>query len=151
MTGLSREAPDGPAANTHCWRRKFEDSTIVVQRIRNLPKAEAELAAFDIVLVEFLNATHSDTDPSRCVWCGRPETPEAALLPIGVGARHAWLHDDCWAPWREARRKAAIETLAAMGIGEPAPRPMRAPSGDCRSLRLPEVTGLSGILCAGPY
>ena len=42
------------------------------------------------------------------------------LLPIGVGARHAWLHDGCWALWREGRRKAAIEALAVMGIVEPA-------------------------------
>ena len=42
------------------------------------------------------------------------------LLPIGVNARHAWLHDCCWALWREGRRRAAIEALAAMGIVEPA-------------------------------
>ncbi len=76
-------------------------------RARSLPRPGAERAAFGIVLVEFLNATHPDTDPLRCAWCGKPE----ALLPIGVGERHAWLHDCCWAPWREDRRKAAIETL----------------------------------------
>ena len=115
MTGLSLEAPDDPAADAHRWRRKFEDRTIVVQRVRNLPQAEAERAAFEIVLVEFLNATHPDTDPSRCAWCGKPETPADVLLPIGVGARHAWLHDRCWAPWRERRRTEAIATLAGRG------------------------------------
>jgi hypothetical protein len=48
------------------WLRKFEDRTIVAQRVRNLPLAQAERAAFDIILVEFLNATHPDTDPGRC-------------------------------------------------------------------------------------
>ena len=85
MTGLSLEAPDDPAADAHRWLRKFEDRTIVVQRVRNLPQAEAERAAYDIVLVEFLNATHPDTDPNRCAWCGQPETPADVLLPIGVG------------------------------------------------------------------
>ena len=103
------------------WCRRFEDQIIVVQCVRNLPQAEAERAAFDIVLVEFLNATHPDTDPLRCAWCGKPETAGAVLLPIGVGARHAWLHSGCWAPWREGRRKAAEKALAIMGIVEPAP------------------------------
>jgi hypothetical protein len=111
MIGLSQEAPHDPAADAHRWRRKFEDRTIVVQRVRNLPHAEAERAAFDIVVVEFLNATHPDTDPNRCAWCGKPE----ALLPIGVGP-HAWLHSDCWAPWRARRQAEAIDQLAAMGI-----------------------------------
>ena len=119
MTGLSLEALDDPAADARRWLRKFEDRTIVVQRVRNLPQAEAERAAYDIVVVDFLNATHPDTDPNRCACCGRAETPSNILLPIGVGARHAWLHDDCWALWRAGRRRAAIEALAAMGIVEP--------------------------------
>jgi hypothetical protein len=118
MTGLSTEARVDPAADAHRWRRKFEEVTIVVQRVRNLPQAEAKRAAFDIVLVEFLNATHRDTDPNRCAWCSKPETPGAVLLPIGVGP-HSWLHSGCWTPWRERRRTEAIATLAGMGITEP--------------------------------
>jgi hypothetical protein len=116
MTGLSLEAADDPPSDARCWRRKFEDRTIVVQRVRNLPKAEAERAAFDIVLVEFLNTTHPDTDPSRCAQCGRAETPDATLLPIGVGARHAWLHNHCWEAWRADRRAVAIAALAEAGV-----------------------------------
>jgi hypothetical protein len=120
MTGLSLEAADDPAADARRWRRKFEDRTIVVQRVRNLPQAEAEYAAFDIVLVEFLNATHPDTDPSRCARCGQPETPGGVLLPIGVGERHAWLHNECWEPWRADRRTKAIAELTEAGIERPA-------------------------------
>jgi hypothetical protein len=116
MTGLSLEAPDDRCADASRWRRKFEDRTIVVQRVRHLPRVEAERAAYEMVLVEFLNATHPDTDPSRCAWCSRPETPGGVLLPIGVGARHAWLHDACHAPWRERRRAEAIAALAEAGI-----------------------------------
>ena len=57
-------------------------------------------AAFDIVLIERLNTTHPDTDPSRCAWCGKSETPVGTLLRIGVGARHAWLHG-LLASWRK--------------------------------------------------
>jgi hypothetical protein len=98
MTELSREAPDERTADARRWLRQFEDGTIVVQRVRNLPQTEAERAAFDIVLVEFLNATHPDTDPNRCAWCGKSETSDTTLLPIGVGVRHTWLHRNCWAP-----------------------------------------------------
>ena len=102
------------AADARRWRREFEDRTIVVQRVRNLPPGEAERAAYEIVLVEFLNATHPDTDANRCAWCGKPE----ALLPIGVGP-HAWLHSRCWESWRERRKAKAIDQLAAMGIEAP--------------------------------
>ena len=119
MTGLSLEALDDPGADAHRWLRKFEDRTIVVQRVRNLPQAEAERVAYDIVVVDFLNATHPDTDPNSCACCGRAETPSNILLPIGVGARHAWLHDYCWADWREGRHAEAITMLAGMGITGP--------------------------------
>ncbi len=47
-------APEDSAADARHWRRKFEDSTILVQRVRNLLRAEAERAAYDIILAEFL-------------------------------------------------------------------------------------------------
>ena len=46
---------------------------------------------------------------------GRRRLTES-LLPIGVGARHAWLHSDCWTLWRERRRTEANAMLAGMGI-----------------------------------
>ena len=97
----------------------FEVEVARVMQIRGLPRPAAEGAAFDIILVEFLNRTHPDTDPNRCTWCGRPETADATLLPIGVGVRHAWLHPDCWAPWREGRRAQAIAALAEAGVIKP--------------------------------
>jgi hypothetical protein len=121
MTGLSLEATHDWCADASRWRRKFEDGTIVVRRVRNLPQAEAERAAYEIVLVEFLNATHPDTDPNRCAYCGKRETPDATLLPIGIGVRHAWLHWDCWTPWRTRRRAEAEDNLARLGVMRPAP------------------------------
>src|SRR6478609_8683749 len=96
--GLSAETPEAAS-----WRCFFEEKTDLVERVRGLPRPEAERAAFDIILVEFLNRTHPDTDPNRCASCGKSETPDATLLPIGVGVRHAWLHSGCWESWRERR------------------------------------------------
>jgi hypothetical protein len=42
-----------------------------------------------------------------------------ANFALWVGNRHAWLHQHCRDRWGEARHKAAIETLAIMGIVEP--------------------------------
>ena len=44
---------------------------------------EAGRAAFDIVLTERPNTTHPDTDPSRCAWCGKSETPDGTLTADG--------------------------------------------------------------------
>jgi hypothetical protein len=100
------------------WSRIFGRHVATVMRVRNLRQAEAERAAYDIVLVEFLNATHPDTDPNRCARCGKRETRDATLLPFGVGIRHAWLHPDSWAPWRERRWAKAEENLAHLGIAK---------------------------------
>jgi hypothetical protein len=113
--GFGAETPE--AASLRCL---FEEKADLVERVRGLPRPEAERAAFDIILVEFLNRTHPDTDPNRCTWCGRPETADATLLPIGVGVRHAWLHPDCWEARRTRRRAEAIDQLAAMWIAAPA-------------------------------
>jgi hypothetical protein len=97
-------------------RQAFEMEVARVIQVRGLSRSEAECIAYDNLVTEFLNSSHLDTDPNRCAHCGRAETPNETLLPIGVGARHAWLHQHCRDPWAEARRKAAIETLAATGI-----------------------------------
>jgi hypothetical protein len=101
------------------WPWLFEERVSHVMRLRNLPRVEAERVAYEMVLVEFLNRNCADTPSDRCAWCGKPETRDSILLPIGVGARHSWLHNCCWAEWREGRRAEAIAMLAGMGITEP--------------------------------
>jgi hypothetical protein len=101
------------------WRRIFERHVARVMRIRGLPRIEAERAAYEVVLVEFLNIAHPDTPSNRCAHCGRPETPGATLQPIGWGARHTWLHNDCWEQWRTGRRVKAEDELARLGIVKP--------------------------------
>jgi len=47
-----------PALSLPPLRQAFETYVATVMRVCNLPRLEAECAAFDIVLVEHLNATH---------------------------------------------------------------------------------------------
>ena len=101
-------------------RLAFETEVDRVVRIRGLPRLAAERAAFENILVVHLNRTFSDTRSDRCAHCSRAEEPSSTLLPIGVGARHTWLHRDCWEPWSARRRTEAIGQLTAIGIAEPA-------------------------------
>lgn len=117
------------AAGAGGWCRIFDDHVATVTRARSLPRLEAERVAYEIVLVEFLNRTYPNTASDRCAHCGGSATPDATLLPIGWGARHTWLHSDCWAAWRERRRKAAAEALARLGITEPPACPAANASG----------------------
>jgi hypothetical protein len=103
------------------WRRIFADNVAAVLRVREISRTEAEIVGFENTVIEFLNATHPDTDPNRCAHCSRPETPGNVLRPIGVGSKHAWLHPECWSPWREQRRAEAIAALAEAGVAAPVP------------------------------
>jgi hypothetical protein len=105
------------AATPGEWPRRFENHAETVRWLRGLARPKAERAAFDIVLIEFLNATLPDTDPNRCVSCRRPETSAATLLPIG--SRHVWLHSNCWEAWRARRVAKAEKDLARVGIVKP--------------------------------
>ena len=88
--------------------------------VRATSAASRPRAAFDILLAELLDRTFLRTRrPDRCAHCGGLEASNAVLKPIGWGVRHAWLHDGCSAPWREARRIAAIAKMATMGIVSP--------------------------------
>ena len=101
------------------WLRRLNAHVSTVMRVRGLPRLEAERVAYEIILVERLNATHPNTDPNRCAWCGKAETPTDILRPHGVGVRHAWLHSGCWERWRERRRAEAVGYLATMKIEAP--------------------------------
>jgi hypothetical protein len=73
---------------TGAWRRTFEGHVATVMCARGLPRLEAERVAFEIVLVEHLNATHPDTDPSRCAHTAarlrRRPTPCCRSAPAGA-------------------------------------------------------------------
>jgi hypothetical protein len=77
------------------WRRVLAEKTQTIMMIRGLSRHDAEREAFEHVVIEFLNETRPNSDLTRCAHCCGPETPDATLLPIGWGDRHAWLHQGC--------------------------------------------------------
>jgi hypothetical protein len=109
--------PPPPPLSPGC--QAFEAEVARVMQIRGLSRSEAEVVAFENAIVAHLNATHPSSDPSRCAQCGKPETRDSVLLPIGAGNMHAWLHSDCWAPWRAERRAKAEDDLVRLGIVRP--------------------------------
>ena len=116
--------PDGFRADTPeaaSWRCFFEQRVDLVEAVRGLSRAEAERAAYEQVLITFLNKTYPDTSPHACAECGGSETPDATLLPIGWGERHAWLHSGCLDSWRTQRRLKAQDDLARLGVVRPTP------------------------------
>jgi hypothetical protein len=113
----ARPASISPEARK--WRQFFADNVAAVLRVRNIPRSEAEKVAFANTVTAYLDAGHPNTDPNFCAHCGKREELGAVLKPIGWGARHTWLHDGCWEAWRTARRSAAIEKMASMGIVRP--------------------------------
>jgi hypothetical protein len=73
--------PDGLRADTPeaaSWRCFFEQRADLLETVRGLARAEAERAAYEQVLITFLNKTYPDTSPHTCAECGGPETPDAA-------------------------------------------------------------------------
>jgi hypothetical protein len=63
-------------------------------------------------IVEWLNQHPATSAPGRCLWCGKPDTPSAVVLPFGTEpGTHAWLHAECWAAWHQTRKSAAIAAL----------------------------------------
>ena len=102
----------------HRWRCLLAEK-IETRRMRGLPRPGAAAEAFRHIVIEYLNETHPSTEPRVCAHCGGPNLPPTSTLPFGVADRHTWLHQRCRGPWAEARRKTAIEALAAMGIVEP--------------------------------
>jgi hypothetical protein len=116
---LASEPLSSDSGTVARWRRLLEDRTIVVERVRNLSRAGAEREAYRIIISEYLNETHPNTDPRVCAWCNKPDLPLTPTLPHGVGERHVWLHQHCHQAWSARRRTEVVATLARMGIVEP--------------------------------
>ena len=49
------------------WRRTLAEKVETITRLRGLARPDAEREAFKHVLVEYLNDTHPNTDPTSCV------------------------------------------------------------------------------------
>lgn len=78
-------------------------TSALVQEIR-AAKAEILAELTKAVIIPWLNSHPASSDPAAgCAWCGTPETPDARILPFGIGP-HTWLHPDCWGAWDASLR-----------------------------------------------
>jgi hypothetical protein len=103
------------------WRYIFAEKIATIVKVRGLEPPDAKREAFQQVVIEYANETHSNTDPRLCAWCGRPGL-RIPLLPHGVDGRCVWLHDQCHPLWTARRRAEVVAALAKMGIVEPGGR-----------------------------
>lgn len=76
-----------------------------------------ETLASEARIVEWLNRNPAPSPAGRCAWCGGCETDSAVVVPFGTElGTHAWLHSECWRPWQQARRAAAVKAFGQIGI-----------------------------------
>ena len=102
------------------WRMYFEERAAIRENDGGLARAEAERRAFDDTVIMWVNRNPVVSTANACVWCGRSDRQDSVLLPFGAsGAGRAWLHSECWEPWREHRVKAGVAALKAAGIERP--------------------------------
>src|SRR5262249_14365790 len=114
IVALLRPGRDGWSAED--WQALFEERAGIAEFDGGLPRREADAQALACCVVEWLNRHPTPSTSGRCVWCGKPETPSAMVLPFGAGEQHAWLHAECWPTWHQARRAEAVLALRGMGI-----------------------------------
>jgi hypothetical protein len=103
------------------WRMYFEERAAIRENDGGLARAEAERGAFDDAVIMWMNRNPVVSAADACVGCGRPDRQGSVLLPFGASAAgRAWLHSECWEPWRERRVATAAAALKAAGIECPA-------------------------------
>jgi hypothetical protein len=86
--------------------------------IKQLRESKADLLHIltEKRLVDWLDRHPCPSPPGSCAYCGKPETPDATVVPFGVEqGRHTWLHPECWHAWHLQRREHAARQLAADG------------------------------------
>jgi hypothetical protein len=112
---LLRPGRDGWTAEH--WRAYFDKRRGIAAPNNGPPPAKADALALACCVIEWLNQHPAPSQPGRCAWCRRPESPGAVVLPFGTEpGTHAWLHAECWPGWHEARRADAIAALHVMDI-----------------------------------
>jgi hypothetical protein len=119
-----------PPSNAEDWFALFHERAAVLEFDGGLTRSEAEARALEHCLVEWLNQYPSSSPAGHCAWCGNPESTDAAIVPFGVGERHAWLHPHCWPAWHRRRRADALAALRRFGL--PASEMTCEPEGPAR-------------------
>jgi hypothetical protein len=107
------------------WQAYFDERAAVREYDGGQSRAEAEAGALEDTIERWLACHPAElTSASNgCVYCGRPEQPWNALLPIFTPGGGVWMHDQCWPAWYRSRRVHAREALLQAGLCVPEPPP----------------------------
>ena len=54
------------------WRRLLVEKIETIEKMRGLPRPDAETEAFRHIVIGYMNETHLDSDPRVCTHCGGP-------------------------------------------------------------------------------
>ena len=110
-------AADHDAWTAEDWQAFFDERTRIAEFDGGQTREQAEARAFECCVIEWLNRHPCQSDPGRCVLCGKPDRSGHTVVPFGTESHgHAWLHPECWTPWHEQRLGLATCALAAFGI-----------------------------------
>ena len=109
------------------WQVYFDERAGIAEFDVGMPRDEAEAAAYEACLVEWLNLNPAVSSPSgHCAQCGGSDASGDILLPYGV-ATQTWLHSRCWPQWILKRRVDAEAALQILGIKWTPPKVPKAP------------------------
>ena len=109
------------------WQVYFDERAGIAEFYGGMPRDEAEAAAYEVCLVEWLNLNPAVSSPSsHCAQCGGADASGDILLPYGV-ATQTWLHSRCWSQWILKRRGEAEAALQILGIKWTPPKVPKAP------------------------
>ena len=100
------------------WQIFFGERAGIAEHDGGMSRIDAEVAAYEFCVVEWMNRNPASSDPDICAWCDQTEK-DSVIVPFGTETHgHVWLHSDCWKAWSEVRRERAREALAGFGVAE---------------------------------
>ena len=101
------------------WQEFFGERAGIVEFDGGQSRVQAEAAAFESCVIEWMSRNPVPSTPGRCLGCGQPEHTHDRLALFGTEATgHAWLHNHCWSDWYAGRKADSATALAALGIEE---------------------------------
>jgi hypothetical protein len=102
------------------WQAFFNERAGIAEYDGGLSRHEAEAAAFEHCVEEWLRRHPVRSSPRVCLGCGGIENERGIVVPFGTETSgHAWLHSDCWPAWYHERTAEAVAVLGTMGIMAP--------------------------------
>jgi len=115
VIALLRDEKDGWSAEE--WVAFFDERAGSAEYDGGQTRVHAEVRAFESCINRWMIENPARSEPGHCLWCGGANRDQSMLIPFGISETNAaWLHPDCWKPWRQDRRQQAIERLHALGL-----------------------------------